>query len=389
MRNILHLDLDTFFVSVERLRDSSLMGKPVIVGGTSGRSVVSGCSYEARCFGVHSGMSIKFARRLCSDAAFIRGDLEQYSYYSRMIGDIIQESAPLYEKASIDEFYLDISGMDRFFGLMKWSHELRNRIISESGLPISFGLSANKTVSKIATGEAKPNGELQIADQQIQDFLAPLPIRKIPMLGKKSDQLLRSMGVFNIGTLRQIPLPLLENAMGLNGRMIWEKANGIDNDPVIPYEESKSISTESTFENDISDPHLMERLLLSMSEKLAFRLRKKDKLCGGITLKIRYADYDTHSMQKRIPYTAFDHEILDTARMLFKKLYSRRLRVRLIGLRLSELIGGNQQLHLFDDTEELGRLYQSMDYVRKRFGEKAITHAAGMAVYKELKNEKT
>jgi DNA polymerase-4 len=388
MRNILHLDLDTFFVSVERLRDSSLMGKPVIVGGTSGRSVVSGCSYEARCFGVHSGMSIKFARQLCSDAAFIRGDLEQYSYYSRMIGDIIQEKAPLYEKASIDEFYLDISGMDRFFGIMKWSHELRNRIISESGLPISFGLSTNKTVSKIATGEAKPNGELQIADQQIHDFLAPLPIRKIPMLGKKSDQLLRSMGVFNIGTLRQIPLPLLENAMGLNGRMIWKKANGIDDDPVTPYEESKSISTESTFENDISDPRLLERLLLAMSEKLAFRLRKKDKLCGVITLKIRYADFDTHSMQKRIPYTAFDHEILDTARMLFKKLYSRRLRVRLIGLRLSELIGGNQQLSLFDDTEELGRLYQSMDYVRKRFGEKAITHAAGMAVYKELKNEK-
>ncbi|PLW92024.1 MAG: DNA polymerase IV, partial [Marinilabiliales bacterium] len=326
--------------------------------------------------------------RLCSDAVFIRGDLEQYSYYSRMIGDIIEEKAPLYEKASIDEFYLDISGMDRFFGLQKWSHELRDRIIKESGLPVSYGLSVNKTVSKIATGEAKPNGELHIIPDNVPEFLAPLPIRKIPMLGKKSDQLLRSMGVFNIGTLRQMPLPLLENAMGLNGRMLWKKANGIDDTPVTPYEEAKSISTESTFEHDISDPQLLERLLLAMSEKLAFRLRKKDKLCGTITLKIRYADYETHSMQKRVPYTAFDHEILDTARMLFEKLYSRRLRVRLIGLRLSELIGGNQQLSLFDDTEELSSLYQSMDKIRKRFGEKAVKHAAGMAVYSELKKER-
>lgn len=384
-RMVLHIDLDTFFVSVERKENSQLNGKPVIVGGGSDRAVVSGCSYEARTFGVHSGMPIKMARMLCQDAVFIRGDMERYSYYSRMVTDIIREKAPLYEKSSIDEFYLDLTGMDRFFGTMKWAHELRGRIIGETGLPISYGLSANKTVSKIATGEAKPNGELEILPNGVRPFLDPLPIQKIPMLGKKTAHLLRSMGIPSIGVLSRMPPVLLTRVLGANGTMIWKKANGLDDTPVVPYEDAKSMSSETTFETDVTDHLAMERILSSMTERLAFRLRKHNRLTGTVTVKIRYADFETHTMQRKIPYTAFDHVLAKVVKDIFAKLFSRRLRVRLIGIRFSELIGGNQQLDLFDETPELTRLYQSLDKIRRRFGEDAIHHAIGM--HKSMKHE--
>ena len=220
-RTIVHLDLDTFFVSVERLMNSRLNGLPVIIGGMSDRGVVSSCSYEARQFGVHSGQPMKMARMLCGDASFIRGDMDQYSKYSKLVTEVIAESAPLYEKASIDEHYLDITGMDRFFGNLQWTQELRQRIIRESGLPISFGLSVNKTVSKIATGEAKSlGGELQVAAPEVRAFLKPLSIRKIPMLGKKTYEQLRRMGIAYIKTLSEMPPEMLERLMGKNGRMI-------------------------------------------------------------------------------------------------------------------------------------------------------------------------
>jgi DNA polymerase-4 len=376
-RSVLHIDLDTFFVSVERKENSSLIGKPVVVGGWSDRAVVSGCSYEARTFGVHSGMPMKMARMLCNDAIVIRGDMERYSYYSRMVTQIVEEKAPVCEKSSIDEFYIDLTGMDRFFGNLKWSHELRERIINETGLPISFGLSINKTVSKIATGEAKPNGELEIQQNGVKPFLNPLPIQKIPMLGKKTAQLLRSMGIVSIGVLSEMPQGLITRVLGANGQMLWKRANGLDDSPVTPYEEAKSLSTETTFENDSTDIASMEQILSTMTEKLAFRLRNSNKLVGTVALKIRYADFETHSMQKRIAYTSFDHVLTPLVKELFKKLYSRRLRVRLIGIRFSELIGGNQQLDLFDDTPEMTRLYQSLDSIRKRFGENAVRHAIG------------
>lgn len=303
--------------------------------------------------------------------------MERYSYYSRMVTQIIGEKAPVCEKSSIDEFYIDLTGMDRFFGNLKWSHELRERIINETGLPISFGLSINKTVSKIATGEAKPNGELEIQQNGVKPFLNPLPIQKIPMLGKKTAQLLRSMGVVSIGVLSEMPQGLITRVLGANGQMLWKRANGLDDSPVTPYEEAKSLSTETTFENDSTDIAGMEQILSTMTEKLAFRLRNSNKLVGTVALKIRYADFETHTMQKRIAYTAFDHVLAPLVKELFKKLYSRRLRVRLIGIRFSELIGGNQQLDLFDDTPEMTRLYQSLDSIRKRFGENAVRHAIG------------
>lgn len=378
-RTIVHLDLDTFFVSVERLINSSLIGKPVIVGGMSDRGVVAGCSYEARKFGVHSAMPMRMAKQLCGDAVFIRGDGESYNKYSKLVTEIIAESAPVYEKASIDEHYLDLTGMDRFFGNLKWSHELRQRIIKNTGLPISFGLSTNKTVSKIATGEAKPSGELYIPSEKVKPFLFPLSIRKIPMVGKKSFRLLRSMGVSTIQTLSMIPPEMMTQVMGKNGIIIWKKANGIDPTPVVQYSERKSISTERTFERDTTDVAALKKLLISMIEKIAFELRKKQKLTGCISVKIRYANFDTHSLQKHLTYTSFDHILMETALELFERLYTRRMLIRLIGVRFSHLVGGNQQLDLFEDAPEMISLYQAMDSIRLRYGKKAVRRAVGVA----------
>ena len=378
-RTIVHLDLDTFFVSVERLVNSSLIGKPVIIGGMSDRGVVAGCSYEARRFGVRSAMPMRMARQLCNDAIVIRGDMELYSNYSKLVTEIIAERAPLYEKASIDEHYIDITGMDRFFGSLKWTHELREYIIKNSGLPISFGLSTNKTVSKIATTEAKPNGELYIPGEKVKPFLFPLSIRKIPMIGKKSYRLLRSMGVSSIRTLSMIPPEMITQVMGKNGISVWKKANGIDPTPVIPYSERKSISTERTFDKDTTDVEKLKGILISMVEKIAFELRKKQKLTGCITVKIRYSNFDTHTRQKHLPYTSFDHVLLETALELFERLYKRRMLIRLIGVRFSHLVGGFQQLELFDDTPEMTGLYQAMDSIRLRYGRKAVQRAVGLA----------
>jgi DNA polymerase-4 len=382
-RSILHLDLDTFFVSVERLRNSRLIGKPVIIGGMSDRGVVSSCSYEARKYGVSSAMPMKMARSMCPDAIVIRGDHEAYSNYSNMVTEIIAERSPLYEKSSIDEHYIDITGMDRFYGCYKWSHELRGYIIKETGLPISIGLSVNKTVSKIATGEAKPNGEIEVRKDVVLPFLDPLSISKIPMIGQKTYHVLRSMGIATIYTLRNIPAEMLQTLMGKNGIEIWKRANGIDSTPVISYSEQKSISTEHTFEKDTTDMTMLNQLLVSMVERIAYDLRKQEKLTSCVTVKIRYSNFDTHTLQKRIPYTAFDHVLTEVAKELFARIYQRRMLIRLIGVRFSHLVRGVQQLDMFDDTPEKVSLYMAMDKLRKRFGRDAVRRAAGVMTSSE------
>ncbi len=375
------MDLDTFFVSVERLMNSELEGKPVIIGGMSDRGVVSSCSYEARLFGVHSAMPMKMARSLCNEAIVIRGDMDAYSRHSRMVTDVIAEQAPMYEKASIDEHYLDITGMDRFFGCMQWTHELRQRIIKETGLPISCGLSANKTVSKIATGEAKPNGEIEIPGGGEKDFLSPLSIRKIPMIGNRTFHLLRSMGIATIGTLGQIPMEMMDSLLGKNGLVIWKKANGIDPTPVVQYSERKSIGSERTFQRDTMDTGGLHDLLTSMVEKLAFQLRKEEKLTSIVTVKIRYSNFDTHTLQKRISYTSFDHVLIPAARELFDRLYKRRMLIRLVGVRFSGLVRGVQQLNLFEDTTEMVHLYLALDKLRRRYGSDLVKRASGIQLH--------
>jgi DNA polymerase-4 len=377
-RSVMHMDLDTFFVSVERLMDSRLNGKPVLIGGTTDRGVVASCSYEARTFGVHSAMPMKLARQLCPEAIIIRGNSGNYMKYSDMVTDIVREAVPLFEKTSVDEFYCDLSGMDKFFGCYKYGTELREKIIRETGLPISFGLSTNKTVSKVATGEAKPNNQRRILFGEEKGFLAPLSIKKIPMVGDKTYQTLRNMGVSKILTVQEMPIQLMENAFGENGISIWKKANGIDNAPVVPYQERKSISTERTFDKDTIDIAKLRGILLAMSENLAFQLRRGEKLTSCITLKLRYSDFQTQTLQARIPYTSADHIITPKVLELFDKLYNRRLLVRLVGVKFSHLVGGGYQINLFDDSEERINLYQAMDKMREKFGDRAVMSAGGM-----------
>ena len=377
-KTVLHLDLDSFFVSVERLTNSALNNKPVLVGGTGGRGVVASCSYEARRYGVHSGMPMRTAIQLCPEAIAIKGDSSRYSKYSDIITEIIKEEVPLFEKPSIDEFYADLTGMDRFFGCFKLASEMRDKIIRETGLPISFGLSTNKTVAKVATGEAKPNNRLEVSSGFERPFLAPLAVKKIPMVGQKTGLLLNRMGVRYIHTLQEMPVELMEKAMGKNGINIWQKANGIDNSPIVPYQERKSISLERTFQKDTIDVQKLETLIIAMAETLAFQLRQGNKLTACVTVKIRYSDFNTYTLQKRIPYSSNDDVLIASAKELFKKLYHRRLLVRLIGLRMSHLVGGGHQINLFEDSVEKIRLYQAMDAMRNRFGQNAVSRAKTM-----------
>ena len=383
-RSIIHIDLDTFFVSVERLKNSKLAGKPVLVGGTSDRGVVASCSYEARKFGVHSGMAMRIARRICPEAVLVKGDHEEYSKCSKLVTDIIKERVPLYEKTSIDEFYIDLTGMDTFYGSYKLATEVRQEIIRETGLPISFALSTNKTVAKVGTGEAKPNGQNEIPSGTEKGFLAPLSIKKIPMVGDKSYELLRSMGVAKIHTLQEMPIELMEQVMGANGRLIWRKANGIDNTPVEQYSERKSISTERTFDKDTIDVKGLKDLLVSMTEKLAFQLRSKGDLMSCVTVKIRYSDFNTYTIQAHLGYTSLDHVIIEKVKELFDKLYQKRMLIRLIGVRFSGLVQGNYQYNLFEDNMKQLQLYGAMDKMRTRYGENAVVRASGLGL--KLKN---
>ena len=377
-RTIVHLDLDTFFVSCERILDSRLNNRPVLIGGLSDRGVVASCSYEARKYGIRSAMPMRLARQLCPEAVIIRGNSGTYSKFSDMVTQIIKEHAPAYEKASIDEFYLDLSGMDQYFGCLQYATELRQRIIKETHLPISFGLSINKTVSKIATGIAKPNNQLKVDKGLERPFLSPLPVKKIPMVGEKTHQMLCHLGVKIIGTIQKMPIELMESVFGKNGTAIWKKANGIDNTPIIPYNERKSISTERTFDKDTIDVVKLKAILTAMAENLSFQLRRGQKLTGCITVKLRYSDFQTHTLQSRVPYTSADHIIVPKVKELFRKLYNRRLLVRLIGVRFSSLVGGNYQMNLFEDSEEIINLYQAMDKIRERFGDRAVMRAEGM-----------
>jgi DNA polymerase-4 len=377
-RSILHLDLDTFFVSVERLMDSRLSGKPIIIVGTGDRGVVAACSYETRKFGVHSAMPMRMARELCPEAIVIRGNSANYSKYSNLVTDVIKEDVPVYEKTSVDEFYVDLTGMDRFFGNFKFASELRDKVIRETGLPISFGLSINKTVSKVATGEAKPNNKIYVQKGLERPFLAPLSVRKIPMVGEKTYQTLRNLGVRRIQTLQEMPLEMMQSVMGKHGSIIWHKAQGVDQSPVLPYQERKSISTERTFAKDTIDMVKLEGIIVAMTENLAYQLRRGDKLTSCITVKIRYSDFNTHTLQARIPYTAADHILIPKVKELFKRLYDRRLLVRLIGVRCSHLVGGGYQMNLFEESEELSNLYSAMDHIRQRFGDRSVLRAVSL-----------
>ena len=382
MRTVMHLDMDAFFCSVEVRKNSALQGRPLIIGGhpdrsQSGRGVVASCSYEARRYGVHSAMPMRTALQRCPEATVISGDTEAYAYYSQMVTDIIAEAAPCFEKASIDEFYCDLTGMDRYIGCVKWSGELGKRIVRETGLSLSYAVSLNKLIAKMGTSSVKPHGRLHVPARSAPDYIAPLSVRKIPSLGQRTYERLTTMGVRTIRVLRQIPLRHLEKEFGQPGRSLHQKARGIDLSPVVPYRERKSISTEKTLSVDTTDLPELHARLVRMTERLSFQLRQQGKVTSCVSVRLRYADFNTVSRQRRIFYSAHDATLLAVVRELFDQLYDRRLLVRMIGVRFSGLVAGHHQINLFEDTAKVVSLYSAMDAIRARYGVDAVRRAVG------------
>ncbi|UBM60382.1 DNA polymerase IV [Marinilongibacter aquaticus] len=382
-RTILHMDLDTFFVSVERKLDSRLIGKPILIGGTGDRGVVSAASYEARPR-VQSGMPMKLARMLCPEAIVIKGNAGVYTDHSRIVTEIIKARVPILEKASVDEFYADLSGMDKHFGCAKYASELREIVKKESGLPISFGLSINKTVAKVATSEMKSKRQTQGSDEgllnvergQEKPFLAPLAVKKIPMVGDKTYQTLCNLGIKWVKNVQELPLEVISSVLGKNGHTLWEKANAIDYSPVIEYHERKSISNERTFGKDTTDMHKLRTTIEAMAEQLCFQLRSGGKIASCISVRIRYSDFQTTSKQTKIAYSSADHIMIPKVLELFESLYNRRLLVRLVGVKFSDITNGSYQINLFEDSRKTADLYAGMDKVRNKYGSRAIMRAS-------------
>ena len=375
-RIIAHFDLDSFFVSVEVLNDPSLKGKPVFVGGSE-RGVVAACSYEARKFGIHSGMPSKKALQLCPHAIVLNGTRGEYSKYSRWVTQIIASKAPLFEKASIDEFYLDLTGMDKFFKPLQWTIDLRQQIIDETHLPISFGMGSNKMIAKIATDEAKPNGYLQVPAGKEREFLSPMPVNKIPGVGDHTWEVLKAMGIFTINDINLKTKEELEERLGKWGTDLWHKSFGIHTGEVTQYHEAKSISSENTFNENQTDMVFLMSEVVRLSEKIAFELRQDGKVAGCIAVKIRYPDFETTSRQTTVPFTCADDEIIPVAKDLFHKLYRKGTPIRLLGVRLSELTNEAIQTNLFNDTARKSDLYKAIDDVKNRFGKLKLRRASG------------
>lgn len=374
-RIIAHFDLDSFFVSVEVLNNPSLKGKPVFVGGSE-RGVVAACSYEARKFGIHSGMPSKKAMQLCPQAIAVKGTRGEYSRYSRWVTQIIAAKAPLFEKASIDEFYLDLTGMDKFFNPLQWTTDLRKEIMEETKLPISFGMGSNKMIAKMATNEAKPNGYLQVPPGKEREFLAALPVNKIPGVGDHTWEVLKAMGIWTINDVNLKTKEELEGRLGKWGIDLWNKSFGLNSGEVTQYHEAKSISSENTFDENKTDINFLLAEVVRLSEKIAFELRQDGKTAGCIAVKIRYPDFETTSRQTTVPFTCADDEIIPVAKDLFHKLYKKGKPVRLLGVRLSELTNEAIQTNLFDNTTRKNDLYKAIDDVKNRFGKVKIKRAS-------------
>lgn len=375
IRTIAHFDLDAFFVSVECINDPSLKGKPLIVGGSRERGVVAACSYEARKYGIHSAMPMATAMRLCPRATVIKGTRGEYSRYSRWVTEIIAAKAPLFEKASIDEFYLDLTDMNRYFNPWQWTIGLRQEIIDKTGLPISFALAPNKMIAKIATNEAKPNGYMRIEPGMEKAFLSPLPVNAIPGVGTQTYQHLLAIGIQTIGDVASRKPADMEFFLGNYGLDLWNKANGIHYGEVTPYHEARSVSTENTFETSSTDINFIMSELVRMTERVSYELRQDEKMAGCIAVKIRYPDFETTSRQMAISYTCYDDELIPAAKALFHKLYRKGQPVRLLGVRLSELTGEARQTNLFESAERKTGLYKAIDAVKGRFGKNAISRA--------------
>jgi len=382
LRNILHVDMDAFFVSVEEVLDPSLCGKPVIVGGNpDGRGVVAAASYAARKYGIHSAMPLTRARRLCQSAIFLRGSHRHYAEFSHRIFDVLRNYSPLVEPISLDEAFVDLTGCLQLHGsLLDTAQHIHNGIREQIGINSSIGIASNKLVAKIASAEAKPNGMLWIVSGMERKFLAPLRVERIPGIGPKSAVELKRMGIHTVAHLEELPMEWLEKAYGKWGTTLYLKARGVCERPVIAEEEdSRSISRETTLEKDSADPQFLKSVLSYLVEKAASKLRRENLYTCSVTLKLRYSDFKMvtrcHTLRES---TNDDGVIFHTICNLFVKLFTRRIRVRLIGVSLSSLSRNRfQQTDLFEQAlpERRDHLFQSIDRIRGKYGFHTILKA--------------
>ena len=383
LRQVLHIDMDAFFVSVEELEDPSLKGKPVIVGADpDGRGVVAAASYASRQFGVHSAMPIRTAKKLCPHAIFLRGQHEKYGEYSRKIHEIFCAFTPVVEMVSIDEAYLDLTGCERLHGsTFRGADRLLRTIKAQTGLNGSGGLSTSHLVSKIASDQAKPHGLLYVLPGCEAKFLAPLPIRRMPGIGKVTEPELLSRGISTIGDLASAGPEKLTNWFGKYGEWLYAKSQGQDIEAYQYTEEPKSISHETTFDTDIADLDQMERTLSYLAQLVARRLRDHQLFARTVGLKLRYADFRTLTRDATLDEpTNLDSVIFENVLRLFDANYNHRLKVRLLGVRTSNLERAVFQRNLLEapQKDKLGRLMQAADKLRDKFGFDAVRLARSL-----------
>jgi DNA polymerase-4 len=390
-RTIIHIDLDSFFVSVERVLNPELKDKPVVVGGRPDRrGVVATPSYEARAFGLHSGMPLVTAALLCPEAIFIEGNFARYREFSRKFMAILNDFSPFIEPAGIDEAYLDVTGFESLHGsIRQMAAAMKSKIQSELGLTASIGIASCKVVAKVASDHSKPDGLIEVASGGERDFLAPLPVDKLPGVGKQAVKVLKGLGVHTIGALSQVPSHILKNYFRTAGEMMHCHANGIDDSEVLPPGEAKSISRETTFGEDTHDRAFLEATLWDQSEKVGADLRKKGKQARCITLKLRYADFSTitrsHTLDENVNT---DQEIFETGVKLLKQaLTIEKQGVRLIGIGVSQLVEPSRQATLFTPSmRKLDELNKTIDRIRNRYGFSAIQTGRSMRL-KDILNQ--
>jgi DNA polymerase-4 len=372
MRTIFHLDLDAFFISVERILDPSLNGKPVIVGGDPklGRGVVAACSYEARAFGLHSAMPIRTAYRLCPKGIYINGHFEEYERYSQAVKNILEQYAPVIEQASIDEFYLDMTGTQKMYGsMLSFASKLQEEIWNKLSLPCSIGIGSNKTVAKIGSDCMKPKGITFIIPGMEKEFLAPMPVESIPGVGKVLKQQLNSRGIFSIGDVTKLPAEYFSIAFGKYGIDLWRKAHGEGVEYLTIHRERKSISKETTFIKDVTNDEEIKQELFHLTGKVCQSLRKRGWEASTIEIKLRYIDFQTLIRSKTIKPTDDDKVVFETAWALLKKARTRRIAVRLIGICLTNFSPASNQEFLFDDIEiKRRRMFKAITKIRDKYG---------------------
>ncbi len=381
-RSIIHLDMDAFYPAVEALDKPELRGKPVIVGGSREKGVVSSASYEARRFGVHSAQPIATAIRLCPDGIFMPVRMSRYKEVSRQVFEIFRCFTPLVEPLSIDEAFLDLTGAERLMGQTEViAKKIKETVLKKTGLTVSAGVASSKFVAKIASDIDKPDGLTVVPPVRIKEFLDPLPVKKMWGVGKVTQQALARLNVKTFNDLRQIPVEILEKNFGKHGAAMHLLSMGIDERDVVPERETKSIGHEQTFMKDILDPNQAKKEILSLANKVAHRMRREEVRGSTVSLKVKYSDFTQITRAATLPEPTDDSmEIYSTSCRLLKKTAVGKRPVRLLGISLSQLssLEGEKQLFLFDQDkgyQKRKNLNTAMDSICDKFGEKGIRPA--------------